>query len=214
MQNTLEIVFVIDDDPSVCRALARLLDASGYTVETYHSAQDFLARQHYNDDGCIILDVNMPGMDGLDLQMQLKERSIDLPVIFLTGHGTLPMGIQAMKRGAADFLTKPVDETDLLNAVKLSLESQRKARLQVPGSVSPGRPENLTPRELEVLKLLLGGAINKQIAGKLKIAEKTVKAHRSKVMGKMSVSSATELGAVCTRLGISPTYLSDDDDRT
>ena len=212
MQNTLEIVFVIDDDPSVCRALARLLDASGYTVETYHSALDFLARQAYIDDGCIILDVNMPGMDGLDLQMRLKERSIDLPIIFLTGHGTLPMGIQAMKRGAADFLTKPVDETDLLNAVQLNLESRRKARHLLKGG--DPRPDKLTPRELEVLKLLLGGAINKQIAGKLKIAEKTVKAHRSKVMGKMSVSSATELGAVCTRLGISPTYLNDDDDWT
>ena len=203
MQTSIGKVFVIDDDPSVCLGLSRLLDASGYQVEAYHSAAEFLDRDVYTGIACIILDVRMPQLSGLDLQVELNAQQCDLPIIFLTGHGDLPMGVQAMKRGAADFLSKPVDETILLEAVDRALNRHRKVcskRWQA--AESQARIKKLTPRELQVLQCLLSGAINKQIAEELCISEKTVKAHRAKVMKKMGVSSAVELGKTCAALGI------------
>jgi len=203
MQTSIEKVFVIDDDPSVCLGLSRLLDASGYQVEAYHSAAEFLDRDGYTSIACIILDVRMPQLSGLDLQVELNTQQCDFPIIFLSGHGDLPMGVQAMKRGAADFLSKPVDETILLEAVDRALNRHRKVcgkRWQA--AESQARIKKLTPRELQVLQCLLSGAINKQIAEELCISEKTVKAHRAKVMKKMGASSAVELGKTCAALGI------------
>lgn len=196
MQIPTEKVFIIDDDPSVCLGLSRLLDASGYRVEVFNSATEFLAREDYTGIACIILDVSMPQHSGLDLQTKLNARRSKLPIIFLTGHGDLPMGVQAMNRGAVDFLSKPVDERILLEAVSRALKKHR----QVTKSLDVFK--KLTPRELQVLQYLLNGKINKQIADELRISEKTVKAHRAKVMVKMGVSSAVELGRACASLDV------------
>ena len=194
-----ELIFVIDDDASVCKGLSRLLYSAGYKTEVFHSASDYLARKPHAGIGCLILDVRMPEINGLDLQLCLNQQQSDLPIIFLTGHGDLPMGIKAMKRGAENFLTKPVDELALLDAISSALERHRSVRS---GSLRSAdiraRMQTLTPRELEVLQHILGGAINRQIAEKLSISEKTVKAHRGKIMHKLNVSSAAELGWICS----------------
>lgn len=205
MQTSIEKIFIIDDDPSVCLGLSRLLDASGYQSEVFDSATGFLAREDYSGVACIILDISMPHLSGLDLQSKLNAQQSEFPIIFLTGHGDLPMGIQAMKRGAVDFLSKPIDESILLEAVSRALQSHRKVlnkRKKVAEALA--RINMLTPRESQVLQCLLGGAINKQIAKELCISEKTVKAHRAKVMDKMDASSAVELGRTCAILGILP----------
>lgn len=205
MQTSIEKIFIIDDDPSVCLGLSRLLDASGYQPEVFDSATGFLAREDYSGVACIILDISMPHLSGLDLQSKLNAQQSEFPIIFLTGHGDLPMGIQAMKRGAVDFLSKPIDESILLEAVSRALQSHRKVlnkRKKVAEALA--RINMLTPRESQVLQCLLGGAINKQIAKELCISEKTVKAHRAKVMDKMDASSAVELGRTCAILGILP----------
>ena len=205
MQTSIEKVFVVDNDPSVCLGLSRLLDASGYQVEVFHSAAGFLDREEHTGIACIILDVSMPQKSGLDLQLELNAQQSEYPIIFLTGHGDLPMGIQAMKRGAVDFLSKPIDESILLEAVSRALQTHRKAYKQKWQLIeSRAHINNLTPRELQVLQCLLSGAINKQIAEELCISEKTVKAHRAKVMEKMGASSAVELGRTCATLGILP----------
>ena len=194
-----ELVFVIDDDTSVRKGLSRLLYSAGYATEVFQSASDYLAREPYAGIGCLILDVRMPEMDGLDLQLRLNRQQSDLPIIFLTGHGDLPMGIKAMKRGAEHFLTKPVDEVSLLDAVNSALERHRAVYSErLRSADTRARMETLTPRELEVLQCILGGAINRQIAEKLSISEKTIKAHRGKIMHKLNVSSAAELGWVCS----------------
>ncbi len=190
-----ELVFVIDDDASVRRGLSRLLHSAGYETEVFHSAVDYLAREPYTGIGCLILDVRMPEISGTDLQLQLNQQQNDLPIIFLTGHGDLPMGIKAMKRGAENFLTKPVDELALLDAVNSALERHRSVRSgNLRSADTRARMQTLTPRELEVLQYILGGAINKEIAENLFISEKTIKAHRGKIMRKLKVSSAAELG--------------------
>ena len=194
-----ELVFVIDDDASVCKGLSRLLYSAGYETEVFHSASDYLAREPYAGIGCLILDVRMPEIDGPNLQLRLNQQQSDLPIIFLTGHGDLPMGIKAMKRGAENFLTKPVDEVSLLDAVSSALERHRAVHSErLRSADTRARMESLTPREFEVLQCILGGAINRQIAEKLSISEKTVKAHRAKIMHKLNVSSAAELGWVCS----------------
>lgn len=209
MQTPIEKVFIIDNDPSVCLALSRLLDASGYQPEVFDSAIGFLAREDYTGIACIILDVSMPQLSGIDLQLKLNAQQSEFPIIFLTGHGDLPMGIQAMKRGAADFLSKPIDESILLESVSRALQSHRKVvHKQNKLAESLARIKKLTPRESQVLQRLLGGAINKQIAEELCISEKTVKAHRAKVMEKMGASSAVELGKTCATLGVLPVSIS------
>jgi FixJ family two-component response regulator len=209
MQKLIEKVFVIDNDLSVCLGLSRLLNASGYQVEVFHSATEFLDREDYAGIACIILDVSMPQISGLDLQLELNAQQCGYPIIFLTGHGDLPMGIQAMKRGAEDFLPKPIDESILLEAVSRALQTHRKAYNQKRRQIeSQTRLKNLTPREMQVLQCLLSGAINKKIAEGLSISEKTVKAHRAKVMEKMGASSAVELGSACSALGVLPVSVS------
>ena len=196
-------VFVIDDDPSVCKGLSRLLHAAGYQTELYLTAADYLQREPYAGAGCLVIDVRMPGMSGIELQQELIRQGSELPVIFLTGHGDLPMGIKAMKLGADDFLTKPVDEESLLDAVRHALAGDRAVRAEKSRrAVIEDRLDRLTPREVEVLHCMLSGAINREIAVELAITEKTVKAHRAKVMAKMEAASAVELGSICAQLNL------------
>ena len=199
MNRSASRVFIIDDDASVCKALARLLSASGYATEVFSSANDYLEREPYAGTGCLVLDIRMPGLSGTDLQIHLNRQHNDIPVIFLTGHGDLPVGIEAMKRGAIDFLTKPVDEVSLLDAVDRALsKSQAAQREQSRVADVQARIDALTEREKEVLLAILGGARNKQIANALGISEKTVKAHRGKIMQKLNASSPAELGWLCS----------------
>jgi FixJ family two-component response regulator len=198
-------LFVVDDDPSVRKALKRLLGSQGYRVETFGCAAEYLTREHYTGRGCVILDLRMPGLDGIELQSRLTAAGRDLPIIFLTAHGDVPASVQAMKEGAADFLLKPVDESALFRAVDQALARQAEQLAeQTVTAQARSRLASLTPREQEVLRCVLGGGLNKQIAAHLGIAEKTVKLHRAKVMVKMGATSAAELGRVCALLGISP----------
>jgi len=192
-------VFIVDDDRSVRTSLSRLLHSAGYETRVFSSATEFLQHQAYDGKACLILDVMMPGTSGIALHRQLAEKGSDLPIIFLTGHGDLPMGVQAIKRGAEDFLQKPVDETVLLNAVSKALGRFQSSSIeQLENTKLKAALEVLTPRELEILRLILGGATNRQIAGFFDISEKTVKAHRGKIMQKTGASSAAELGWICS----------------
>jgi FixJ family two-component response regulator len=195
------VIHVVDDDDSVRQALQRLLVAAGHRVRTYASAGDFLLDPPDDAPGCLLLDLRMPGPSGLDLQEALERRGVRLPVIFHTAHGDLPTGIRAMKAGAVDFLTKPVERKPLLDAVARALE------LDAAGRASRGteadlqaRFAQLTPREREVLGLVVAGKLNKQIADTLGIAERTVKAQRSQVMAKLGATTAAELGRIAAQL--------------
>ena len=198
-------VFIIDDDSSVRTSLARLLGATGFTTEVFACAEDFLAREPFDGVACIILDVRMPGSSGLELQDTLKGLESNLPILFLTGHGDIPMSVKAIKGGAVNFLTKPVAEAVLLATVREALAAHKKERKDNE-LIKKMRTSlaTLTSREQEVMRFILSGARNRQIATHLDITEKTVKAHRAKVMGKMGVSSAVELGRVCALLDITP----------
>ena len=201
MADEKQRVFIVDDDSSVRTSLARLLESAGYTTESYSSAKIFLERLPFDGIACLILDVRMPGMSGIELHKQLNRKGNVLPVIFLTAHGDLSMGIESMKRGAKDFLQKPVDEIDLLNAVnKILFEFQSVYKNNIAKTKASYSIDTLTPRELEMLQFILGGATNKQIADHTHISEKTVKAHRGKIMKKTGASSAAELGWVCSSL--------------
>ena len=190
-------LFIIDDDLSVCKGLSRLLHSSGYVTEIYTSAADYLQGEPFDGIACIILDVHMPQLDGMDLQKKLVAQNNTLPIIFLTAHGDVPLAVDAIKQGAEDFLTKPVDEKILLTAVERALQRCSDTRTeQLKTADAQARLDRLTPREFEVLQCLLGGSSNKQIAEDLGISEKTVKIHRGKVMQKLNVSSAAELGWV------------------
>jgi FixJ family two-component response regulator len=196
-------VFLVDDDPAVLKGLSRLLRSAGFSVMPFQSAQDFLAGDYLSMPGCLVLDVAMPGLDGLALQEILTTRYTELPIIFLTGHGDIAMGVQAMKVGAADFLTKPVDETKLLDAVCTAIEKNRLAlRTRAELDDIRGRLATLTPREREVLTLVVAGQLNKQAAAELGTVEKTIKVHRARVMAKMKVSSLAELVRLVARAGI------------
>jgi FixJ family two-component response regulator len=198
-------VFLVDDDPSVRKALTRLIKAAGYQVEAFASARDFLEWRNGPDrgSGCLILDVRMPGLSGLDLQQELLATHAQLPIIFITGHGDIPMSVKAMKHGAVDFLPKPIKDTVLLKAVEQALaradhdlaEREELENIQ-------RRLESLTPREREVLALVVKGLLNKQIAFQLGTVEKTVKVHRARVMAKMEVQSLAELVRIAERVGI------------
>lgn len=198
-------VFIVDDNDSVRQSLARVLKAEGIHAEGFGSAEDFLARQACDVTGCILLDVNMPGISGIELQTRLLEEGLDLPVIFLTGHGDIPMSVKAMKLGAADFLTKPVDEEDLLRAIRQAMGHHRSLREEAVTVASiEARLDELTPRELEVMHELITGAPNKVIADRLRIAIKTVKIHRGHLMHKMQIRSVAELVHLCHIVGIHP----------
>jgi FixJ family two-component response regulator len=205
MPDGQELVFVVDDDEAVRKSLARLLRSVGLAVESFPSASEFLAREHYDGVGCIVLDVRMPALDGMGLQGRLAAQEVDLPIVFLTGHGDIPMSVRAMKRGAFDFLTKPVDEDVLLTAVRRALLRHREARAErLEGEELRARVETLTPREQEVLRWVIAGALNKQIAAHLGIAEKTVKIHRGQVGKKLGLTTVAELVQACQRAGIDP----------
>ena len=195
MSDTPARIFIIDDDSSLRTSLVRLLGSAGFDTEVFASAEDYLARERYHGIACIILDVRMPGRSGLQLQDALSELGSDLPILFLTGHGDIPLSVSAIKGGAVNFLTKPVGEAVLLSAVRQALALHKKARAHL---------STLTSREHEVMCYILSGARNRQIATHLGITEKTVKAHRAKIMTKMAVASAVELGRVCALLNITP----------
>ena len=200
-----EIVYVVDDDPAVRKGLARLLRSAGHEVAAFASAVEFLARDHHQGAGCILLDVRMPGVDGLELQANLAAQGVDLPIVFLTGHGDIPMSVEAMKQGATDFLTKPVDEEVLLNAVRQALLRHRSFQTEHQETQAVrARVRSLSERELEMLRWVIGGARNKQIAVHMGIAEQTVKIHRGRVMKKLGLSAATDLVKACQQAGIEP----------
>jgi FixJ family two-component response regulator len=197
------IVFVVDDDPSVRRSLKRLIRSAGFTVESFASAQEFLDRPRPDIPGCLVLDIHMPGVSGLDLQDELGAAEVNLPVIFLTGYGTVPASVRAMKAGASDFLEKPVDDGALVDAIHQAVERNRRARLeQTEIREIQGRVESLSPREREVLGLLLTGMLNKQIASELGTTEKTIKVHRGRVMEKMQAGSMAELVRLAGKVGL------------
>jgi FixJ family two-component response regulator len=189
-----ERVFVVDDNPGVRRSLSRLLRSAGFEPLAFGSGEEFLSQLPADAPGCLILDISMPGLDGLSLQREISSRGNGLAIVFLTGHGDIPQSVRAMKSGAVDFLTKPVDDEVLLAAVRQGLEAERagrQARREVAEIES--HLAKLTEREREVLDGVVAGRLNKQIAGDLGITEKTVKVHRARVMAKMAASSLAEL---------------------
>ena len=199
-------VFLVDDQPAILKALGRLLTAAGYEVQAYESARAFLDSGNAATPGCLVLDLSMPEMGGLALQQALAERASALPVIFLSGHGDLDSGIRAMKQGAADFLTKPVDGEQLVAAVQLALARNTQARAADAerGDILQ-RLASLTPREREVMALVAEGLLNKQVAAQLGTVEKTVKVHRARVMAKMQVRSVSALVRLVDRVRDVPT---------
>jgi two-component system response regulator FixJ len=198
-------IFIIDDDDSVRKALSRLLRSHGIHVEASASAEEFLKKGHYQGIGCIILDIRMPGLSGMDLHEELIRVGYNLPIIFISGHGNIPMSVQAMKKGAIDFLPKPFDEKELLDAVKRAIDQDKKTKAETAEKRAIlGCIEMLTPREYELLPYVISGMLNKQIAFQLGIAEKTVKIHRSKIMEKLGAHSIAELIRLAEKAGIQP----------
>lgn len=197
-----EVVFVVDDDASMRDAISRLLNAVGLTVQTFTSARAFLNRRLPEVPGCLVLDVRLPGLSGLDLQREMVERGIHIPVVFITGHGDIPMSVQAMKAGAVEFLTKPFRDQDLLDAVRSGIQLDRKER-EERAELAELRDcvGQLTQREQEVMSLVVSGLLNKQIALQLGTSEKTIKIHRSQVMRKMRASSLADLVRMSQKLG-------------
>jgi FixJ family two-component response regulator len=199
------VVFVVDDDSSVRDSLRRLISSVGFGVEVFPSAQAFLKARRPDVPGCLVLDVRLPGLSGLDLQRELADTEAALPIIFLTGHGDIPMSVRAMKAGAVEFLTKPFREQDLLDAIRGAIERDRVIRLdRQEVSALRSRYASLTPRERDVLTRIVAGLLNKQIAGELGTSEATVKEQRAHVMTKMQAGSVAELVRFAARLGIAP----------
>jgi FixJ family two-component response regulator len=197
------VIFVIDDEPSVCLSLKRLLRSVGLEARTFASAQEFLHSERPNAPGCLVLDVRLPGLSGLDLQQELAAKKIDLPVVFVTGHGDIPMSVRAMKAGAVEFLTKPYREKELLDAIQRGIEQHRIARQHNAATrILQLRYISLTPREREVFPLVTTGLLNKQIAAQLGASEKTIKVHRGQVMQKMKAESLAQLIDMAHRLGL------------
>jgi FixJ family two-component response regulator len=203
MSEPESIVFVVDDDPSVRSAIKRLIGSMGLQVELFGSAQEFLASKLPNVPSCLVLDIRLPGISGLALQRQLAEANVQIPIIFITAHGDIPMTVRAMKAGAVEFLTKPFRDQDLLDAIQVALEQDRAKRQQEEEMATlRQRWESLTPREREVLPLVVSGLLNKQIAGEIGTSETTVKVHRGQLMRKMGADSLAELVRLAERIGI------------
>ena len=204
MEDVTAIVFVVDDDISVRESLELLISNAGWQPETFVSAQDFLLRPRAAVPCCLVLDVTLPGLNGLELQQQLGERT-DMPIIFITGYGDVPMTVRAMKAGAVEFLTKPFQDDVLLDAIRHAIERSRVA-LREESEMQELRNNyaSLTPREREVMALVVGGLLNKQVGGELGISEITVKAHRGQVMRKMKADSLPDLVTMAARLGLGP----------
>jgi FixJ family two-component response regulator len=203
MTASTPVVFVVDDDPSVRKSLTRVVTSAGYAVEAFASAREFLAREPFVGPCCVVLDVRMPGLTGLDLQEALAGAGHRMPIVFITGHGDISMSVKAMKGGAVDFLTKPFDVENLLDAIQRAVTKDVKD-LGEEGRTAEvlERVKQLTPRETEVFALVVTGMLNKQIAGALGIGEKTVKVHRARVMEKMRARSVAELVRLADQAGI------------
>jgi len=196
-------VFVIDDDPSFRRSTEMLIESAGLSVQTFNSAEEFLRGRRPDAPACLVLDVRLPQLSGLDLQRELAKAGVQIPIIFITGHGDIPMTVQAMKAGAVEFLTKPFREQEFLDAIQRAINSDRAARLQRAKLADlRGRYQALTPREREVMAHVVTGMLNKQIAHELGTTEKTIKVHRGHLMQKMGVKSLAELVRTAERLGI------------
>lgn len=197
------MVYVVDDDPSIRRALSRLIRSLDIDCETFGLAQEVLDRLSHSAPGCILLDVMMPGLSGLELQQELARRGVRIPVVFISGQGDIPTSVSAMKAGATDYLTKPIDERDLIAAIEHALakdKSIRAGQSELDGIRE--RLDGLTPREYEVFQKVVVGRLNKQIAADLGTGEKTIKVHRARVMSKMRVSSVAELARLAERAGV------------
>jgi len=198
------IVFIVDDDLSVRRSTDRLIRSAGLKVQTFTSAREFLASPRPEGPACLVLDVRMPGLSGMDLQRELTQSGIHIPIIFITGHGDIPMSVRAMKAGAVEFLTKPFRSRSLLDAVRAAIERDRsahKARSET-GELRK-RYDQLTPREREVMALVVAGQLNKQAASELSTTERTIKFHRAHIMEKMGAESLADLVRMAERLGVS-----------
>ncbi len=203
MNSLAPVIFVVDDDPSVRIALERLIKSVGFRVQTFDTAQTFFNHAPCDAPCCLILDVRMPQMSGLEIQEEMTLRGLYMPIIFITGHGTVSMSVRAMKAGAMDFLEKPFEEQQLLDAIQAAVEKDRQSKqnqleiLQIQKNAA-----SLTPREYEVFKLVVSGRLNKQIAYKLAVSEKTIKVHRGRVMNKMQAKSLASLVRMAEKIGI------------
>ncbi len=205
MKKSVPMVFIADDDPSVRKGLKRLVKSAGFKVETFASSEEFLQRKPYNGPRCLVLDIRMPGLSGIGLQKELSRKSVSLPIIFITGHGSIPMSVKAMKDGAVDFLPKPFDDKELFSAIDRAIDKDVRIRKERTAKAKIQRRVNkLTPREYDVLRWVITGILNKQIASRLKITEKTVKVHRGRLMQKMQVVSVAELVRLTQKCGITP----------
>ncbi|MHB1308170.1 MAG: response regulator transcription factor [Limisphaerales bacterium] len=202
---TPALIGLVDDEPGMRKALGRLLAAEGFAVRSYESATQFLERFAEDPVDCLVLDVSMPGLNGLDLQARLKQLGSRLPIVFLTGQGDIPMSVRAIKAGAVNFLTKPVHDADLLAAIRLALAESARQRAEAEAwSTLRARLERLIPRELEVLRHVIAGKLNKQIAADLGTGEQTIKVHRMRITEKMGLPSVAELVRAAERLGVKP----------
>jgi FixJ family two-component response regulator len=199
-------VFVVDDDASMREALKNLFRSVGLNVETFGVAHEFLSRERSKGPGCLVLDVRLPGLSGLDVQRQLADANIQIPIVFITGHGDIQMSVRAMKAGAVEFLTKPFRDQDLLDAVQQAVDRDRATRVQQAQAEDiRERYESLSPREQEVMGLVVRGLLNKQIAGRLSTSEATIKMHRGHMMRKMQAESLADLIRMAERLALSVT---------
>jgi FixJ family two-component response regulator len=203
MPDTEAVVFVVDDDASVREALGRLIRSAGLRVEAFASAEEFLNRPRSDAPSCLVLDVRLPDLNGLDLQRRMVEARNDIPIVFITGHGDIPTTVRAMKAGAVEFLTKPLVDGDVLESIRHAIARDRTARHHHAETAElRARYASLTPREQEVMAWVVSGRLNKQIAGELGISEETVKVHRGHVMRKIGADSVAELVRMSERLGI------------
>jgi len=200
-------VFLVDDEPGMLKALGRLLLAEGFAVRAYPSAEEFLRAHQATEAGCLVLDIAMPGIDGLELQQRLTLNGSRMSIIFLTGHGDIPMSVRAIKAGAIDFLTKPVNDAQLLTAIRSALSKTEEKNKMIPGSaVLRERLDQLTRRERQVFDHVIAGKTNKRIANELFTGEQNIKVHRRRVMDKMCAGSLAELVRMAERLELPPAY--------
>ena len=205
MSETEPTVFVVDDDPSVRRSTERLVRSMGFNVQTFASAKEFRDRARVEGPACLVLDVHLPGVSGLDLQRDLAHSGVQVPIIFITGRGSIPMSVRAMKEGAVEFLTKPARSRDLLAAIRAAIERDRASyRARHEAGALHERYERLTAREREVMAFVVAGLPNKQIAGELATSERTIKFHRAHIMEKMHADSVAALVRMAGQLGIAP----------
>ncbi len=205
MSEESPVVFIVEDDPSFCTFLKRLVNLLGIESKAFASAEEFLHNAPLDTHGCLVLDIQMPGMNGLELQRELAHAGILLPVIFITGHGDIPMSVQAMRAGAVHFLSKPLRNQELLDAIREAIKLDREARRQqMELTILRGQYDLLSAREREVFALVVAGLLNKQVAEKLGTSERTVKAHRSQIMRKMQAQSLVDLVRMADKLGLEP----------